>query len=511
MKKIGFKNLRSLKNIEGIEICPLTVIVGKNSSGKSTFLRSFPLLKQSLDTKTNSPILWYDPSFVDFGSYAECINKHASSNDDIVFLYEFKLDRKNDRGFLFFNNRFVDIDANILLKLHIKIEDKKEFVNLIEIKIDESLIVIDINYDYGVNSIVINDREFSQNNEFKTISLSINKILPLLTLSKKERINFYGSEYEPSLFKILEKLTKSGTKKETHVSMLNNFELGGYETFYSSLRSDKKSPKSWHTSLEKLDKEDSILKELHNLYLLSNINKILESCDHYLTRYYEHVYYVAPVRATAERYYRQQGLAVNRIDPRGINLPMFLESLSKKEFVKFQEWTRTNLKFEPVVSTVGGHLSISLKINELEINLADTGFGFSQILPIVTQLWAITRKRKMPKQLNRSMGPITFVIEQPELHLHPRLQALLIDTFVKVINTSKKESIEVKIIFETHSETMVNRLGHHVANGNISNELINISIFDSEGFETTIKNGKYDSKGRLTNWPIGFFYPDIIG
>ena len=39
MKSIGIKNLRSLKNVEQIEIKPITILVGRNSSGKSTFLR----------------------------------------------------------------------------------------------------------------------------------------------------------------------------------------------------------------------------------------------------------------------------------------------------------------------------------------------------------------------------------------------------------------------------------------------------------------------------------------
>ena len=58
MKSIGIKNLRSLKNVEQIEIKPITILVGRNSSGKSTFLRIFPLLKQTLEAKTAEPILW---------------------------------------------------------------------------------------------------------------------------------------------------------------------------------------------------------------------------------------------------------------------------------------------------------------------------------------------------------------------------------------------------------------------------------------------------------------------
>ena len=57
MKSIGIKNLRSLKNVEQIEIKPITILVGRNSSGKSTFLRIFPLLKQTLND-LSVPLYW---------------------------------------------------------------------------------------------------------------------------------------------------------------------------------------------------------------------------------------------------------------------------------------------------------------------------------------------------------------------------------------------------------------------------------------------------------------------
>ena len=70
MLSIGVQNLRSLYNIDEIEIKPITVLLGKNSAGKSTFLRMFPLLKQSIEERTSEPILWYG-DYVDFGDFEE--------------------------------------------------------------------------------------------------------------------------------------------------------------------------------------------------------------------------------------------------------------------------------------------------------------------------------------------------------------------------------------------------------------------------------------------------------
>ena len=84
MRFIGIKNLRSLKNVEPIEIKPITILVGKNSSGKSTFLRTFPLLKQTIEAKTAEPILWYG-KYVDFGDYDQSKTHNEKEDIELTF------------------------------------------------------------------------------------------------------------------------------------------------------------------------------------------------------------------------------------------------------------------------------------------------------------------------------------------------------------------------------------------------------------------------------------------
>ncbi|MFN9361538.1 MAG: AAA family ATPase, partial [Pseudanabaena sp.] len=67
LQAVRIEGLRSLTDTGFIDIKPLTILVGENSSGKSTFLRFFPLLRQSLEANTAGPILW--SGFVDFGTY----------------------------------------------------------------------------------------------------------------------------------------------------------------------------------------------------------------------------------------------------------------------------------------------------------------------------------------------------------------------------------------------------------------------------------------------------------
>lgn len=92
------------------------------------------------------------------------------------------------------------------------------------------------------------------------------------------------------------------------------------------------------------------------------------------------------------------------------------------------------------------------------------------------------------------------------------MQAKLIKVFFNTIVYAKENDIDLRIIIETHSETMINYLGRIVADCGIDGveELINILIFNPETPEkSNISISGFNKQGYLKNWPIGFFTPDL--
>ena len=140
------------------------------------------------------------------------------------------------------------------------------------------------------------------------------------------------------------------------------------------------------------------------------------------------------------------------------------------------------------------------------------GFGFSQILPILTQIWfsSVAKKRKSDYQISLS-NPKTIIVEQPELHLHPRFQAKLVDAFAKVIKVLEKEEIKINIIIETHSETIINQIGHRIYKEELASDDVGIVIFEKNNpdEQTVVNISNYDSDGNLEKWPWGFFDVDL--
>ena len=80
----GLENLRAV-NLSLTEIRPITILVGRNNLGKSSVLRTFPLIKQSIDNPTIEPINWKG-GIVDFGNFETTV-KEGKIKNGITFRF----------------------------------------------------------------------------------------------------------------------------------------------------------------------------------------------------------------------------------------------------------------------------------------------------------------------------------------------------------------------------------------------------------------------------------------
>lgn len=120
-------------------------------------------------------------------------------------------------------------------------------------------------------------------------------------------------------------------------------------------------------------------------------------------------------------------------------------------------------------------------------NFADVGYGNSQIIPVLVA------------GLNTTAGN-TFIVEEPEIHLHPKAQAELGDF---LLDLSRRG---VQSIVETHSEHMIVRLQRHIATGELDQNSIYIYYVNPTPSGKEIVRLEMDSKGSFKHdWPGGFF------
>lgn len=133
------------------------------------------------------------------------------------------------------------------------------------------------------------------------------------------------------------------------------------------------------------------------------------------------------------------------------------------------------------------------------VSMADVGYGVSQVLPIITEC---------VRSQNR-----VICVEQPELHLHPRLQANLADL---LIETTQEQGAGNQVIAETHSEHILLRIQRSIREERVSPNDVSILYVDQEDDGgARARRLRLASDGSfLDPWPGGFFddsIEDILG
>lgn len=131
------------------------------------------------------------------------------------------------------------------------------------------------------------------------------------------------------------------------------------------------------------------------------------------------------------------------------------------------------------------------------VDLPDVGFGISQVLPVLVQCFYA------PK------GAV-ILMEQPEIHLHPRAQSVLADVLIDVIR-SKEDGVDrnIQLIIETHSEHFLRRLQRRIAEDEIDKEKVAAYFSEYSKGMPKLTPLIIDGFGNIKNWPEHFFGDDM--
>lgn len=155
-----------------------------------------------------------------------------------------------------------------------------------------------------------------------------------------------------------------------------------------------------------------------------------------------------------------------------------------------------------------GHVEIEIIEKEKKgRNMVDIGFGYNQLLPILAIIWnAINNKQRRIFYPYMDKDIKFIVIEQPELHLHPRILTMFAEMLGTVINNLRNND-DIRFIIETHSETIVNKIGSLIHSSKLDESKVNVVLFNAkeEGLQNYVEQASFDEMGYLNNWPIGFF------
>jgi hypothetical protein len=206
-------------------------------------------------------------------------------------------------------------------------------------------------------------------------------------------------------------------------------------------------------------------------------------------------YAFAPIRTRPRRTYDRRADTPN---PEGEHVPMVLARLktsSPKKWTELKtaltEFGRECGLFKSVniksYDKKSGPFQVQITVNGSPTNLIDVGYGVSQILPLLVDCL---------EERNRLL-----LIQQPEVHLHPRAQAQLGSFFGYLVRKHQK-----RFIVETHSDYLVDRIRMDVRDGKygLRPEDVQILYFERKDASVSVYPMQIDESGNLLDAPPSY-------
>ena len=136
---------------------------------------------------------------------------------------------------------------------------------------------------------------------------------------------------------------------------------------------------------------------------------------------------------------------------------------------------------------------MQFKVRGPTSNIIDVGYGVSQILPILVQIL----NHGISKHTKPEYEDIPyFLLQQPEVHLHPRAQAELSSLLANLASQGNRS-----FIIETHSDYMIDRARIEIRKGNIKPEDVSLIYFEPKGNIVKVHNIGFDKVANMIGVP----------
>lgn len=438
LEKIRVRNYKAFEDAS-IPIKPITILLGANSVGKSSIVQLMLLLQQTAkqEYKSYKSALKLYGGAVNFGDAKNLFRKlkveqplnfsfNLQSEDFGNYLKELK---RRFIDSLIESMRFVPFGGDY------KFHENREILN------DRKLFIIFLNHfnktfkkkdnevfayyiEHCLNREGINTKNGINKSDFLRIYDFLGKISNCIEDDNSFEYNFKIAYNNNRLvvnhFHILHSnktiISFANDKGNNHLfsdfivfNVEENFEILKYFDESFTLFNNFKST------------------EQDSSTIISYLIKILiKSLNHLREEFSESkINYVSPLRAHPKRYYMldkaKMNITLDTLD--GDAIADVLKDVSEVKKSVNQWFGKFNLsinvkEFKEVVH----HLKVNQ--NQLDLDITDVGFGISQVLPVIIQSFL-------------SSNDSTTIIEQPEIHLHPKMQADLADLFIDIVKLKK--------------------------------------------------------------------------
>ena len=208
------------------------------------------------------------------------------------------------------------------------------------------------------------------------------------------------------------------------------------------------------------------------------------------------VFSTSPTRSRPKRTYDPMRIFN---DPEGSDVPMLLMRIEatekerwealKAQLIRFGKSSDLfqNIEIKNLGRSLGAPFQLKFKVRGPSSNITDVGYGVSQILPILVHILD-------PNISGHQI--ILSLLQQPEVHLHPRAQAELSSLLAKSASNGQRT-----FIIETHSDYMIDRARIEIRKGNIRPEDVSLIYLEPKRNVVKVHNISFDKMGNMEGVP----------
>ncbi len=439
-----WENFRSFKDTGWFELRPITIILGPNNSGKTNLIRPLLLLKQTVDSADENIPLKITGPLADVGTYRNLVHLGRTNNP-----------------------------IRISIRFHTREKPRPE----------QKLKPIG---DYPPGEVKL---EFRMGTDPVNVNLTRFEVLDICGRSCVVRRKLQSAGY--SLRTRLN--LKSNLLRLFRSVGPDHFMFSGSDVFQRVIGEEIQAANKKRRRPQ--------IRKVARLVLsgaASELMAFLDSTEGHIKTILSRFSYVGPLRDYPKRFYESTEETPETVGVRGEHAPHILY-LAKDETLK----TKTNrwLKLFGLARKIGGKsfhddlfsLNITDQNKSAPVDYSDSGFGLSQLLPLIVEgFYADPRA--------------VLFLEQPEIHLNPKLQCQLANLFAAFAEEKKA------VIIETHSEHLVLRIRTLVAEKKLKPEDVALYYVEKDKHVSSLERILISQDGHINPdaWPAGFF-EDSLG
>ncbi|WP_320018922.1 AAA family ATPase [Labilibaculum manganireducens] len=449
MKKIGFKNFRRFVELAPLELGEITLMVGKNNSGKSTLVKALLLVLDYLRNQQGETFSFANESLNDANIVTFERAKCKLQNEPTI---DFSFELENYQIEISINGEdkwtFADVSKIIIRDTSISLELVIDYLTK-TVRISKETQKTSETFDVGTVKKELRKKIAQQKKELDGLSKTSREGLSLIniinTLNKKldeldsRTIEDDSTDVEYRLEYPLKDFSTTSTEESIFEEIVSDFLSRNYDlrVFYIGKREETSTltdeENEQFEQINGIDGEKNNIKDsITNLVHLLNTKKVF-----YLGANPSKQSALFNLRdkenALAQAIHQFYQLKIQPGDP---------------EYLFIEYWMKEfNIGNSFEIEFISGEAYECYIVNgKVKTHLADMGMGSLQLMQLLFRIATMIRIYK------KETKGINLIVEEPELNLHPSLQSELADFFFEI-----NDKYGIKFIIETHSEYIIRR------------------------------------------------------